>query len=132
MCKNFCENMHRILVLIRSKIRDEKNVELLETLSISIKNELKNTEMVNLILEIAPEFQKQLLLQDDADFKLTEEAKEYVLQMLCIAQNDLKENKFDDAYEIVDVLHVFPHVIIANNKEQTEEYWRIYVNPVLK
>lgn len=132
MCKNYFENMYRILVLIRSNIRDKKNIEVLEVLITSVEKEWKNTEVIGVISEIMPDLKRQLLLQNDKCYKLTDEAKEYLLRTLHIAQKGLIESRYDVAYDVVDMLHVFPHVIIANDRQQTEDYWKIYVTPVIR
>ena len=132
MCKNFFENMHRILVLIRSDMQEENNTELLEFLITSIDKGWKNTEMLESVSKILPDIKQQLVLEDDEVYEINNKAKEYMLHVLRITWNALKEGNYELAYDLVDMLHVFPHLVISNDKKQIKDYWKIYVNPVVK
>ena len=36
------------------------------------------------------------------------------------------------AYDIADMLHVLPEIVIANQKKRLKQYWKIYVKPFHK
>lgn len=132
MCNNFFENMHRILVYIRSNIHNNENMELVRILSLCISDDMSNEEMVRIIIDIYPVLTQQLILQNDEIYRLSAEAKDYVLCVLQIISNALEEKDYELAYDMVDALHVFPHVVIANEKRQIKSYWKIYVIPIIK
>ena len=132
MCNNFLENMHRILVYVRSDIYNNENIELVRILSLCISENMSNDDMVNQITNISPVLKQQLILQDDEIYQLNTEAKDYVLNSLQIILNELKEKDYDLAYEMVDALHVFPHVVITNDKRQIKSYWKVFVKPIIK
>lgn len=124
--------MHRILVYIRSDIYNNENIELVRNLSLCIDENMTNDEMVKQIINISPALKHQLILRNDEIFRLNAEANDYVLNSLQIILNELQEKDYDLAYDMVDVLHVFPHVVIANDKRQIKSYWKFFVKPIIK
>lgn len=132
MCHNFLENMHRILVYVRSDIYNNENTELVKILGLCINDNMSNEEMVKIIIDMYPVLMQQLILQNDEICRLSAEAKDYVLCVLQIISNALEEKDYELAYDMVDVLHVFPHVVISNEKRQIKSYWKVYVKPIIK
>ena len=132
MCNNFFENMHRILVYVRSEIHNNENIELVRILGLCISNNMPNEEMVKIIIDMYPVLTQQLILPNDEIYGLSAEAKDYVLCALQIISNALEEKDYELDYDMVDVLHVFPHVVIANEKRQIKSYWKVYVKPIIK
>ncbi len=132
MCNNFFENMHRILVYVRSDIYNNKNRELVRILSLCISENMQNDEMVRRIIDIYPFLKQQLIIQNDEMYRLNVDAEDYVLCALQIIGNALEEKDYSLAYDMVDALHVFPHVIIANEKKRIKNYWKVFVKPIIK
>ena len=132
MCKNFLENMYKIFVLIRFDIKNKNNVELLELLSTGINKDTDNAEMMDSVLEIIPEFKQQLVLQNGEPFGLNGGVKEFMLSALHIARKGLEEKEYELAYDVIDMLHVFPRIVMTDDVRQVKEYWKVYVNPVIE
>lgn len=132
MCNNFWENVYRVLVFIRNDIYNNNNSGLIKMLIDCIGDESLNSEMATVLINNSLMERNQLILQDGEAYKVKKEAKEFVLRVLCMIHKELDEKKYDCAYDMVDMLHVFPQVIIANDKRQIRQYWKIYVKPIMK
>lgn len=130
MCKNFFENMHRLLVFIRSDIYNHKNIVLTKILIDCIEKELTNRELIEMVINTFPQLKEQLVLQDDEVYKMEQKAKDFVLKALYILTMELENGRYDSAYDTADMLHIFPHIIISNSRRQINNYWKIYVNPI--
>ena len=124
--------MYRMLVFIRADIYHSDNIKFVKVLLSSINEELTNSVMVERIFCISSELKHQLILQDGDIYIMSKEAKDFVLSSLHILCKELEEKRYDFAYDIVDMLHAFPHMIICNDKKQIRNYWKIYVRPVMK
>ena len=132
MCINFFENMYRILVFIRADIYHSNNIKFVKVLLFSINEELTNSVMAERIFCISSELKHQLILQDGDICIMSKEAKDFALSSLHILCKELEEKRYDFAYDMADMLHAFPHVIICNDKKQIRNYWRTYVKPIMK
>ena len=107
MCNPFLENMYRSLVLVRSDVQNSKNIEIMKMLISSLEKEMS-----------ACEVKKQSM-----DFAKT---------ALYMVQTKLEEGEYELAYDLVDMLHAFPQVLMAKDEKQEAEYWEIYVRPVME
>ena len=46
---------------------------------------------------------------------------------LCMMEEYLATNAYDAAYDIADLLHVLPDIVIRGNEKQLKRYWKVYV-----
>lgn len=123
--------MQRILVFIRSDINSEKNIELVNILIICMENRMNNFELIKLLngkLDL-----KQQLIQD-AGLECVDDKNisDFILTVLKYTNDALKSQNYNMAYDLVDMLHVLPDVIITGEKKQLKKYWNIYVKPFIK
>lgn len=107
MCSNFWENMHRVLVFTRADIYKDKNPEIIKDLISQIQEEVTNDE-------------------------LHKEAKDFSIRTLQVVYEELVAKNYDVAYDIVDMLHAFPHVVLRNDIKELKRYRKVYVKPLIK
>ncbi len=132
MCRYFLENVFRILVYIRADIYNLRNIGLIRSLTTVIDEELTNSELIKLIEPVVPELRQQLIVQDGELCIIREEDKAFLMKVLNKMCEALEVKNYDVAHDLVDMLHVFPEVIVANDKKRTKEYWKIYVKPLIR
>lgn len=132
MDSNFLLNVQRIMVFMRFNISSPQNTELVDILTNCMNSNCDNCLLVDLISNRQGELREQLLLEEGEGYGTNNNIKSFLLQMLEFISEGVDTQNYDMAYDIVDMLHVLPDVIIANDRKQLKQYWKIYVKPVLK
>jgi hypothetical protein len=95
-------------------------------------NEITNFEMVKLLLQVQPNFSEQLIIKDGEECEVSEELKKFFVIILNHIMEQLKEENYDMVYDLVDMLHVFPDVIIEDKRKGKKDYWKLFVKPIIK
>jgi len=137
MHKDFLDITFRILVLIRSDIENELNVEILKILVDSILKKKSAGEVAYIIRQFSPSYSEMLglLSTGNENRKLTIEEEEVYSSVMKYALNLLKElisgNQFKYAYDIADSIHAFPEIFEADD-HMLKQYWNAYIKPVRK
>ena len=138
MQKDFLDITHRILVLIRSDIENESNVEMLKIFIDSMLKKNTTDELVFRISQISPSYSDMLGLSSSGkeNRALTLKEEDVFSAVMKYAMNLIKdsiaENQYECAYDIADCIHAFPTVLLEADIHTLKEYWKIYIKPVRK
>lgn len=127
MNKNVLINFQRIMVFLRADIKNERSNNISYILSQTFDNSLNNKEMCDAIIKIMPDWKTQLQYGESENQVVQEEIIEFIKQTMQIMGDSLSANEFDFAYDIADILHVLPDIVIRNEKKGLKEYWEVYI-----
>lgn len=73
--------------------------------------------MCDEIIKIIPDWKAQLICEGHEYCLVQKEIIDFAKIAIQIMVDSLKSNKFDIAYDIVDILHVLPDVVIQKEKK---------------
>lgn len=127
MDENMLTNLQRVMVFLRSDIKSKKNIDILCILIQAFDGLINNKEMYDEIIKIIPDWKTQLIYERYEYCFVQKEIIDFVKIAIQIMVNNLRANKFDIAYDIADILHVLPDVIIQKEKKGLKKYWKTYV-----
>ena len=127
MNKSVLINLHRIMVFIRFDIKNKRNNDILCILIQSFDGLIDNKDMCDAIVRIMPDWKVQLIREELEDLFIHEKIIEFVKKAMEIARDNLNTNEFDIAYDIADILHVLPDIVIQNDKKGLKKYWKVYI-----
>lgn len=88
---------------------------------------INNKEMCDEIIKIIPNWKAQLICEGYEYCLVQKEIIDFVKIAIQIMADSLKSNKFEIAYDIADMLHVLPDVVIQKEKKGLKKYWKTYV-----
>lgn len=95
----------------------------------------KSLDMI-LIVKIMPDWRARLKYEESEYYFIQKEVIEFMKTAIHIMKDSLNTDRFDIAYDIADMLHVLPDIIIQRNKKQLKRcwrsYWKVYVEPLYK
>lgn len=131
MDKSLMINIHRILVFIRFDIRNPINIKLLESIVECIREKSGNGKLLE-ILSDEQHIIKQLLLEESELYENRNNIDEFLLIILEDILNMLNSGDYDIAYEMVDLIHILPELIISNNKKDLRVYWKLNIKQYSK
>lgn len=132
MSNNLLFNIQRILVFVRFDIKNPVNIQFIDAIIACLNTNIENEGLVNLIVNIEKKLKEQLVLERDIEIEYQDNSIKFMLQILEIIRGALKEKNYIMAYDMVDMLHIFPEIIITNQKKGIRSYWKRCVNPILK
>ena len=127
MNKSILINFHRIMVFLRSDIKNKRNNDILYILIQTFDGLINNKEMCDAIVKIMPDWKTQLIREESENIFIQEKVIEFVKKAMEIARDNLSTNEFDIAYDIADILHVLPDIVIQNEKKGLKKYWTVYI-----
>ena len=113
-------NMQRIFTFIRFDIKNEQNIEVIRI--ILQKMSSTNSNFVN-ALKGHFDNTDQLLLED-GDIIENCEITGFMKDMLAELENSLMQGTYAYSYDIIDLIHFLPELIISNNKKQIKSFWK--------
>lgn len=125
-------NFQIVMVFMRSDIKNEENKYILEILIQAFDGKLNNQEMCEALAIRRPDWKTQLKYEENTDHLISEKMTGFVRMALGMMEAYLVTNAFDAAYDIADLLHVLPDVVIQENEKQLKRYWKVYVRPFEK
>ncbi len=123
------ENFERVMVFVRSDIQDEKNREIIGVCQKMFAKDISGGEMVKNIIQIMPEWANQFLPEVADDRKIeNQEAYYFVQKYLWLAKRHLVRKEYAEAYELVDILHAYPGVVLRGDAESQQSFEDIYLS----
>jgi len=126
-------NLKTIFIFIRFDIKNKKNVQVTDAVIKIIEENCTLEEMCKKILNIMPEWTEQLIIEgNEKKLICKKELKIFIIRALELMKISIELQNDKMAYDIADMLHALPDIIIANRKNCLKEYWKIYVKPVQK
>lgn len=127
MNENMLINFQRIMVFLRSDIKNKRGKDILCILIRAFDGLINNKEMCDEIVKIMPDWKAQLIYRGYEYHFIQEGIIDFVRIAIQIMGDSLSLNKFDMAYDIADMLHVLPDVVIQKGKKGLKKYWKVYV-----
>lgn len=134
MTVDMWKNLQRIFVFIRFDIKDKKNSHVIDIVTKVIDNDMTNDEMCKMIVCLMPKWKGQLILKecDMQEIMLNRQLKEFIIRALEFMKEHLLYQNYETAYDIADMLHVLPEIVVDNKKKELKLYWKDYVKPFQK
>lgn len=126
MNESLLVNLRRIMVFLRSDIRNKENDKVLNILIKAYEGIIYNNEMCDMIIKIMPDWKEQLMYGEGKNQLIQEEIIKYVKTAMQIMKDSLSTGEYDMAYDIADLLHVLPDVIMQDDKSM-KKYWKVFV-----
>ncbi len=141
MDKAMLINIHRILVIMRVNVSEKYIVKLGNELLTVLKNNLNANELCAKIKQekfyvtICERFGNDFLICSNCKEQLSDDRTSQLKNMLCLALSDvidlLNYNKYELAYAIIDAFHVLPELFLKSDYLNLEEYWNVYLKPIM-
>ena len=119
-------NFYRIMIKLRFDIKRKENKDILCILIRAFEDLMNNKEMCNAIVKIVPDWEAQLKYEEAEYYLIQKERIEFIKTAIHIMIDNLNTNKFDIVYDIADMLHVFPDIVIQQKKKHWRRCWRKY------
>lgn len=134
MTVDMWKNLQRIFVFIRFDIKDKNNSHVIDIVIKVIDNDMTNDEMCKMIVCLMPKWKGQLILKecDMQEIMLNRQLKEFIIRALEFMKEHLLYQNYGTAYDIADMLHVLPEIVVDNKKKELKLYWKDYVKPFQK
>lgn len=120
-------NFQRIMVFLRCDIKDRRSIDILCILMKAFDGLINNEEMCDEIVKIMPDWKAQLIYARYEYCFIQQEIIEFMKIAVQIMVDSLSSKELDIAYDIADILHVLPDVIIQKDKKGLKKYWETYV-----
>ena len=127
MNESMLTNFYIIMVYIRFDIKNKENKDIIYLLNQAVDGLINNKEMCEAIIRIMPDWKEQLKDEGSEYHFIHEKIIEFVKVAMYIMEDRLTMNEYDIAYDIADMLHVLPEIIIQNKKRRLKRYWQVYV-----
>ena len=113
------ENLKRIMILLRSDIRNRRGRELVHLFRQAFQSQMSNGELCGEMMEMMPEWCSWLSCGETPardEVWVQEELAAFISQALEVMEETLHADEFEMAYDLADMLHVVPDVIVKNDK----------------
>lgn len=127
MDKNMLVNFRIVMVFMRSDIRNVENRCIVKILSQAFAGEINNQEMCGALVRSMPGWKTQLRYGEAGEYMFRENITRFVRTALSVMEGHLTANAYEAAYDVADLLHVLPDVVLQENKKQLKRYWKVYV-----
>lgn len=128
------KNLERVFVFVRFEIKNDKNCLIADAIIVGIKNHVTNEELCDMLIEAMPEwkgrFHKETGVKQEVLYN--EELEQFIVRAVELMKDNLEIQRYDLAYDLADMLHALPGIILANKKNGLKSYWKIYVKSVQK
>lgn len=129
-------NFYTIMITIRFDIKNKENKDIVCILMKAFDGLINNKEMCDTIVKIMPDWRARLKYEESEYYFIQKEVIEFMKTAIHIMKDSLNTDRFDIAYDIADMLHVLPDIIIQRNKKRLKRcwrsYWKVYVEPLYK
>ena len=118
-------NLYRSFVFIRNDIKRYRNKELVSFLLDSLKGDFD--------IEVANSLDIDFLLDDHENSNIIyvpEYLKKALLYALTKLTHLLSDMAYDEAYDLVDAIHVLPELIIHGKLQNLDDFWNTFIKPM--
>lgn len=128
------KNLQRIFVFIRFDIKDKNNSHVIDTIINVINDNIRNNEMCHMIFYLMPRWKGQLIVEEGElqELIFNSKLKEFTIRALELMKTYIMAQEYELAYELADMLHALPEIVIDKNKKGLKQYWKNYVKPFQK
>jgi len=127
-------NFKTILVFMRFDIKNDKNAQVAGIIIDVIKNNSTFAQMKKMVTNVMPEWNNQLIAKNSKEKSINNKKEEvlFFIKAMELLKNSFMLHDYEMAYDLADMLHAFPDIVISGQKNSLKNYWRIYVRPVQK
>lgn len=132
MDTNVWIDFERIMVFIRFNITRNENIEIIDIIKKFFDGNISKQEMLIQIIHIMPEWENQLILEEGNNYQDNYLECSFIRQSLSCVKDYLLKSEFNVAYDIVDMLHAFPGVILNGDKGEKERFKETYLKPLVR
>lgn len=90
--------------------------------------------MCHMIFYLIPRWKGQLIVEEGElqELIFNSKLKEFTIRALELMKTYIMAQEYESAYELADMLHALPEIVIDNNKKGLKQYWKNYVKPFQK
>lgn len=126
--------------LIRGNIKDPENVYILDSVLTLLKNPNKiisNNQIRNILRNIQNLSERWEFVKYDNYYVRTiifknEKTQIFLFENLSCLKLLLISQRFKQAFDLADILHILPDLIVENKGEIPKDFYKIFLNPYLK
>lgn len=128
------ENLKRVFVFVRFEIKNDKNCQIADAILYGMKNHVTNEELCDMLIQAMPEWKEKFHTKTEIKQEIlyNEELEQFIVHAVELMKDHLEIQHYDLAYDLADMLHALPDIVLANEKNGLKNYWKIYVKPVQK
>lgn len=133
---DYLDMTHRILVMIRSDIENDSNVEILKRLVESMMNQSDSNELIFIIIQFNPSYLGMLGLSSlgKSSRELPQKVGTTFFEVMSYALNRIIDlitiKQYEYAYAIADSIHAFPTILLEADDRSMKQYWKQDIEPV--
>ncbi len=130
----FLHNIEIIFVYIRSDINKESNKEMSSLIIRALETSMSNSIFCQNVEKFDTFVYGQLDKNDSNSVILTGKESDcnILIKMIQYFQDLLVAAKYELAYELADIIHAFPNIIMNDCKKSGKQFWKIYLLPFRK
>ncbi len=87
-----------------------------------------------MIFYLMPRWKGQLIVEEGElqELIFNSKLKEFTIRALELMKTYIMAQEYELAYELADMLHALPEIVIDKNKKGLKQYWKNYVKPFQK
>lgn len=134
MDKYLLQNFYKLMVLMRSDIKNSKNLIICELILNAINSQIPNETLLFKLSEIFNLDDYQNFFSFDSGDNICIKNNELKIITVGVEEvlNCLQLNKYDFAYDLIDALHILPEVLSNNGNIELYDYWKTYFENLTK
>lgn len=122
------ENIKTTAVYIRFDIKNELNIKLADIIINSLNGTITNNEMCEKICEIRPDIKLDETFLENANIG---NIKDFLLYSFTLLKDNLLNENFNAAYDIVDMIQGLPEYKYFKNKSNMKRYYKTHIQPII-
>lgn len=126
----FLLNLEKIFIYIRYDLeRIENRNIILCVINIINEFECDNNELCKQIKSLSLELGKCIILSNKIDIKIANRMVygQFLIDTLNFFLRLLNDNEYEKSYDVIDILHAVPNVIIVNEKKSKRLFYKTYI-----
>lgn len=126
-------NIERIMVFLRFNIKDKTNIDILSIIKSFTNAEITEEKFYTEIIDIRTKWKNQLI-KSEINNKMIQDAEEclFLIKFISYAIQSIEENNFCKAYDIIDMLHAFPEVVLNGEDDSKKNFEKVYLLAIIK
>lgn len=126
-------NIERIMVFLRFNIKDKTNIDILTIIKSFANAEITEEKFYTAIFDIREKWKNQLI-NSETNNKMIHDAEEclFLIKFISYAIQSIEESNFFKAYDIIDMLHAFPEVVLNGEDDSKKNFERVYLLTIIK
>ena len=133
LTKVLLNNLTIIMVYMRNDISNKENIIITSILLDAFCDNINNDQMCDNIALTNVPWNSQLKRDiDNCSESCNEYYKHFIVETLLFFKDLLFSKQYKVAYQMADILHVLPDVILDNEKKSKKDFWKTFIIPFEK